>query len=99
MPGYIVVQIRVRDAEQYERYKQLAQDSVAAFGGRYIVRGGATETLEGSWNPARLVILEFPTVEAARAWWHSPEYAEGKALRHSVADSEMLLVEGTPERT
>jgi uncharacterized protein (DUF1330 family) len=96
MPGYIIVQIRVHDAVQYERYKQLAQDSVAAYGGRYIVRGGAAETLEGSWSPARLVILEFPSVSAARDWWHSPEYAEGKALRHAVASSEMLLVEGVP---
>jgi uncharacterized protein (DUF1330 family) len=96
MPGYIVVQITVEDAVRYEQYKQLAQDSVAAYGGRYIVRGGATETLEGSWHPSRFVILEFPSVAAARSWWQSPEYAEGKALRQAVATSEMLLVEGVP---
>jgi uncharacterized protein (DUF1330 family) len=96
MPGYIVVQITVQDAVRYERYKQLAQESVVAYGGRYIVRGGATETLEGSWNPSRFVVLEFPSVEAARSWWHSPEYAEGKALRQAAAASEMLLVEGVP---
>jgi uncharacterized protein (DUF1330 family) len=84
----------VEDAVRYEAYKQLAQDSVAAYGGRYIVRGGSTETLEGGWQPSRLVILEFPTVDAARRWWHSPEYAEGKALRQAAATSEMLLVEG-----
>jgi uncharacterized protein (DUF1330 family) len=94
MAGYIVVQIAVTDPVRYERYKQLAQDSVAAYGGRYIVRGGATETLEGDWQPSRLVILEFPSVEAARSWWHSPEYAEGKALRQVAATSEMLLVDG-----
>jgi uncharacterized protein (DUF1330 family) len=95
MAGYIIVQIRVNDPVAYERYKQLAQDSVAAYGGRYIVRGGATETLEGTWSPSRLVVLEFPTVDAAREWWNSPEYAKGKALRQAVADSEMLLVAGT----
>jgi uncharacterized protein (DUF1330 family) len=94
MAGYIVVQITVHDALQYERYKQLAAHSLAAYGGRYIVRGGAAETLEGSWLPKRLVIIAFPSVERAREWWHSPDYAEGKALRHAVASSEMLLVEG-----
>jgi uncharacterized protein (DUF1330 family) len=67
---------------------------VSAHGGRYIVRGGVTETLEGSWHPSRLVVLEFPSPAAARRWWASPEYAEGKALRQSIAASEMLLVEG-----
>jgi uncharacterized protein (DUF1330 family) len=94
MSGYIVVQIAVKDAQQYERYKQLAANSLAAYGGRYIVRGGAVEALEGSWLPKRLVIIEFPSPERAREWWHSPEYADGKALRHAVASSEMLLVEG-----
>jgi uncharacterized protein (DUF1330 family) len=94
MAGYIVVQIAVKDAQQYEQYKQLAADSLAAYGGRYIVRGGAVEALEGSWLPKRLVIIEFPSAERAREWWHSPEYAAGKALRHAVASSEMLLVEG-----
>lgn len=94
MPAYIVVQIDVHDPVTYERYKTLAADSVSAFGGRYIVRGGASQVLEGSWQPKRLVILEFPDAERARAWWSSAEYAEGKALRQASASSEMLLIEG-----
>ena len=94
MPAYVVVQITVRDAATYERYKELAPPSIAAYGGRYIVRGGATETLEGSWRPTRFVVLEFPSVERARAWWNSPEYAAAKALRQASAETEMLLVEG-----
>jgi uncharacterized protein (DUF1330 family) len=90
------VQVNVGDPVAYERYKQLAQGAVAAYGGRYIVRGGATTTLEGSWKPCRLVVLEFPDAERARAWWHSPEYAPGKALRQSCSETEMLLVEGVP---
>jgi uncharacterized protein (DUF1330 family) len=94
MPAYVVVDITVRDRETYERYRQLAAPTVAAYGGRYIVRGGANETLEGSWKPARLVVLEFPDVAAGRAWWTSPEYAPAKALRQSCADTQMLIVEG-----
>jgi uncharacterized protein (DUF1330 family) len=97
MPAFLVVQITVHDAATYARYRQLAPPSIALFGGRSIVRGGATETLEGSWRPTRLVILEFPSVERARAWWGSPEYAAAKALRQSCADTEMLLVDGLSE--
>jgi uncharacterized protein (DUF1330 family) len=94
MPAYVVVEIAIRDAETYERYKQLAPPTIAAYGGRYLVRGGATETLEGEWRPPRFVILEFPTTQQARAWWSSPEYAPAKALRQASTDTEMLLVEG-----
>jgi uncharacterized protein (DUF1330 family) len=96
VPAYVVVDIVVRDRETYERYKQLAAQAVVAYGGRYLVRGGATQSLEGSWLPSRFVILEFPTVEAGRAWWNSPEYQPAKALRHASADTEMLLVDGVP---
>jgi uncharacterized protein (DUF1330 family) len=94
MSGYIVLDVVVRDPEAYERYKQLAGATVTAYGGRYLVRGGASEALEGSWRPTRLVILEFPSVAQARAWWTSPEYAPAKAIRQSCASTEMLLVEG-----
>jgi uncharacterized protein (DUF1330 family) len=94
MPAFVCVQIEIRDPAAYERYKELAPPSIAAHGGRYVVRGGATETLEGDWRPPRFVILEFPTMDDARRWWASPEYAEAKALRHASARSEMLLVDG-----
>jgi uncharacterized protein (DUF1330 family) len=94
MPAYVIVNVTVRDREPYERYKQLAASAVVAYGGRYLVRGGATETLEGGWCPSRFVILEFPTLEQARAWWASQEYGPAKALRQACADTEMLLVEG-----
>lgn len=94
MAAYIIVEVAVRDAARYERYKQLVPPSIAAYGGRFIVRGGAVEALEGDWKPGRLVILEFPSAERARAWWSCPEYAEAKALRLATADSRMVLVEG-----
>jgi len=96
MPAYVIVDIEIQDAETYERYKQLAPPTIAAHGGRYLVRGGATETLEGSWNPKRIAMLEFPTAEQARAWWNSPEYAAAKALRQASTQTDMLLVEGLP---
>lgn len=94
MPAYVLVDIDVKDPERYEEYKRMAPSSIAAYGGRYLVRGAPVEQLEGSWRPQRLVVLEFPTAERARAWWSSPEYAEARALRHAIADAHMILVEG-----
>ncbi len=94
MSAYVVVQIAIHDPVTYQRYKELAPPSIAAYGGRYMVRGGASEVLEGSWQPPRLVVLEFATVALARAWWESPEYAPAKALRQQSAQTEMLLIEG-----
>jgi uncharacterized protein (DUF1330 family) len=94
MPAYVAVEIAIHDPVAYERYKQLAPPSIAVYGGRYLTRGGALETLEGRRRPQRFVILEFPDMERARAWWSSPEYAEAKALRQASATTEMLLLEG-----
>jgi uncharacterized protein (DUF1330 family) len=94
MLAYVVVQIAIEDPQAYEQYKVLAPPSIAAYGGRYLVRGGRSELLEGAWQPPRLVILEFPTPAQARAWWSSPEYAPAKALRQRCAQTEMLLIEG-----
>jgi uncharacterized protein (DUF1330 family) len=94
MSAYVIVDIAIQDAVTYERYKQLAPPSIAIYGGRYLVRGGTTAALEGTWKPERFVILEFASAEMARRWWDSPEYAEAKALRHSCAQTKMLLVDG-----
>jgi uncharacterized protein (DUF1330 family) len=96
MSAYIVVDIEIHDRERYERYKDMAPPSIALYGGRYLTRGGETAVLEGEWTPKRFVILEFPTLEQARAWWSSPEYAEAKALRQSIATTRMVLAEGIP---
>jgi uncharacterized protein (DUF1330 family) len=92
--AYVVVDIEVHDRERYETYKRMAPPSIALYGGRYLTRGGETNVLEGDWTPKRFVILEFPTMERARAWWGSPEYAEAKALRQSIATTRMVLAEG-----
>lgn len=94
MPAYIVVEIEVLDAERYEDYKRMVAPSLAAYDGRFLVRGGRAETLEGDWAPKRLVVLEFPSVERAKEWWSSSEYADAKALRQATARTQMLVVEG-----
>ena len=94
MAAYIVIDIVVHDTTAYERYKALAPASLEAYGGRYIARGGKTATLEGSWAPQRVVILEFADVEKARAWHASPEYAPARAIRDSCATAQMIVVEG-----
>ncbi len=81
MPAYIIVDVTIYDPDNYEAYKKLTPASIAAYGGKFIVRGGKTETLEGNWQPGRIVILEFPSVEKARQWWDSEEYAPAKAIR------------------
>jgi uncharacterized protein (DUF1330 family) len=95
MPAYLIVDIEVTDPDRYEEYKRQAQETVEAFGGRYIVRGGTAERLEGTWTPRRLVVLEFPDADTARAWWSSEAYRPARALREATANSNMVLVEGT----
>lgn len=92
--AYIIVDIKVEDPARYEQYKKLAAATVAAYGGRYMVRGGATETLEGDWSPNRLVVLEFPTVARAKEWWASEEYRPARDMRDASATSQMIVVEG-----
>jgi len=94
MAAYIVVQIDVHDPATYEEYKAAAQNTLAAFGGRYLVRGAPVECLEGTWTPRRFVVLEFPSKEQARAWWNPAAYGPARAIRHASAKSEMILVEG-----
>ena len=94
MAAYVIAEVNVTDPKLYEDYKKLVPATVEKYGGRFAVRGGALETKEGGWNPARLVVLEFPTMEQARKWYHSPEYAPALALRLKAANAKVILVEG-----
>ncbi len=94
MSAYVIVDIDVKDPTRYEEYRKLAAPTVAAHGGRYLVRGGATDVLEGQRTPHRVVVLEFPSVEQARTWWDCREYHAAKAIRQRAAVTEMLLVQG-----
>lgn len=94
MPVYAIFDIAVTDPERYEDYKKLAPPAIAAYGGKYLARGGQLDVLEGDWNPSRIVVLEFPTAEQAKAWIDSPEYREARALRHATATTNAILVAG-----
>jgi uncharacterized protein (DUF1330 family) len=96
MPAYVVVDIEVTDPEAYEQYKLLAPPAIARYGGRYLARGGKSTTLEGEWQPSRLVILEFESLEQIQEWWDSPEYAEARRVRAGAATMQMVAVEGIP---
>jgi uncharacterized protein (DUF1330 family) len=94
MTAYVIVDINVTDPVRYEDYKSLAAPTVELYGGKYIARGGMTETLEGDWSPTRLVILQFDTREQAKSWLNSTEYSAARALRHETAISNMVVIEG-----
>ena len=95
MSAYVVVDIDVTDPVGYEEYRRLAPATIAAHGGRYLVRGGPTDVLEGDWTPRRFVVLEFDDVERARSWVNSPEYQRLRAMRQAWASANMVLVQGT----
>jgi len=94
MSAYIFVSVEVHDPVRYEDYRKTVMPTLEAYGGKFLVRGGKMEVLEGNWPQRRIVIVEFPSVEKARAWWCSPEYAAPKALRQATSHTEMILVEG-----
>lgn len=94
MPAYLINDMEVTDPARLEEYKKLSPATVAQYGGRFLARGGRTEALEGNWSPRRLVLLEFPSMEQARAWIDSPEYGPARRLRQLSARSNIVLVEG-----
>lgn len=92
MSAYVILDVEVTDAGLYEEYKALSGPALEPYGGRFLVRGGSSEVLEGDWRPHRMVVLEFPDIEKARAWWDSPEYAGPKQLRRRASRGNMILV-------
>jgi uncharacterized protein (DUF1330 family) len=94
MTAYVIVDINVTDPVRYEDYKKLAAPTVELYGGKYIARGGKTETLEGDWSPSRLVILQFENLEQAKNWHDSVEYSPAKSLRHETSISKMVVIDG-----
>ena len=94
MAAYVIVDVVVNDPEGFAPYREMAPATVAAYNGKYLARGGTLTPLEGGWDPLRISVLEFPSVEKARAWWDSAEYAEAKAIRQRTTDTKMIIVEG-----
>ena len=98
MPAYVVVEVRITDPERATRYAAVSPATVERYGGRYLARGGAISVLEGGWDPKRLVVIEFPSIEKAREWYGSPEYREVRRLREGAGEWRVLLVEGVDPR-
>ena len=94
MAAYLILDIHVKDPEEYAAYRERAPATLEAYGGRYLVRGGPHEVVEGDWNPERVVVVEFPSAERAREWYASPEYQEIVDMRKRAAPSQCVLVEG-----
>lgn len=94
MAAYLIVDVEVKDPAAYQQYLAGAPALIRKHGGEYLVRGGNREVIEGTWNPTRLVVLRFPDGESARAFIHDPDYQPLKEIRHRVAKTDMVLVDG-----
>jgi uncharacterized protein (DUF1330 family) len=94
MPAYLIANIKLHDAERYRDYLDHVPALIHKHRGKYIVRGGNSQVLEGDWSPSRLVILEFPDREAALAFYEDPEYERYRSLRQSITDSRVIIVDG-----
>ena len=94
MPAYMIADVTVTDPALMDEYRKLVPATVAAYGGRFVVRGGAHQKIEGDWTPTRLVVLEFPSMDHARRWYDSQEYREPKAMRLKAGRTNMVFVEG-----
>ncbi len=94
MKAYVIVDIEIFDQAKYDQYRQTVGSSIQQYGGKYVVRGGRIESVEGEWRPQRLAMLEFESFERAKAWYDSPEYAPAKKLRHEASRAKILIVEG-----
>jgi len=94
MAAYLVAELEITDAATFDEYRKGVPATMAAYGGRYLARGGALESLEGGWNPKRMVILEFPSLAQAKAWYASPEYRDLLEMRKRSARSKVVMIEG-----
>jgi len=97
MLAYVIVDISIHDPVEMAKYQKLTPDTLAEYGGKFVVRGGQVTPMEGGWNPERIVVLEFPSVERAQEWWNSDQYASAKAIRQRAAETSMIIVEGVKE--
>ena len=94
MAAYVIADVDITDPERYKDYTAHTPESIARHGGRWVVRGGTTQVLEGDWNPSRIVVIEFPSVDAALEWFNSPEYQELAAIRREASTARIVVAEG-----
>ena len=94
MSAYVISELEVRDASAIETYRTIAAKSIAQYGGRYLVRGGAADIAEGGPPPKNIIVVEFPSMERLREWYASPEYAEALKVRRTALERRLIFVEG-----
>jgi uncharacterized protein (DUF1330 family) len=92
--AYVIVDVAISDRERYAEYTRPVPESIAKHGGRFLARGGKVEVLEGDWQPRRLVVIEFPTMDAALGWYHSDDYQELAKIRWAASTANFVIVEG-----
>jgi uncharacterized protein (DUF1330 family) len=96
MAAYVLAEVEVTNPDGYKEYTAHVPATIARYGGRFLVRGGASEALEGDWPKVRRVIIEFPDLATAKRWWQSPEYEKPKAMRLANSKGRLILLEGAP---
>jgi len=94
MPAYVIAEVIVTDPPAMEEYRKQVPATLAKYGGRFVVRGGAIQTLEGDWKPSRLVVIEFPSRADAQRWYDCEEYRAPKALRMRAGRTNLVIVDG-----
>ena len=94
MSAYLISDLIVLDGEAFQNYRTRAAEAIAKYGGRYLARGGEIQTLEGTWNPRNIVVAEFPSLDQARAWYRSPEYAQALGFRDKALSRNLIFVDG-----
>jgi uncharacterized protein (DUF1330 family) len=95
MAAYVIAEVTITDPQGFESYRQMVPATIAKYGGKFVVRGGSVQKLEGNWEPKRLVIIEFESAERAKQWWASEDYREAKELRQRTAQTNLIVIEGT----
>ncbi|MCA0933622.1 DUF1330 domain-containing protein [Lutimonas saemankumensis] len=98
MAAFVLVEIDIHDKELYKSYTLLTPATIAAYDGKFVVRGGEISVLEGEWNPERIVLLEFPSVEKANEWWHSEAYEKVRKIRQKAATTKMIVLKGVSDQ-
>lgn len=94
MAAYYIGDLTITDPEGMKEYRERVDATIEQYGGKFLVRGGAFEVLEGNWQPQRLILIEFESVEQARRWYNSAEYAAISDIRHRTANTNFVLVQG-----
>ena len=97
MSAYVIANVRLTETDRYQAYVDNVPGIIEKHGGRYLVRGGESTTMEGDWSPARFIVIEFPDRAAATAFYNDPDYVPFRTLRQEISDSALIIIDGYDE--